>query len=259
MVFTSMRRFTTNRGAALVVVLAALLLLSFLAALATSVTRSSAQLAAALSDQARWRAAADGAIEQAVDRLSTGVVSLAGEGASFEQESLGMSFHILIRDESGKVDVNAAPTDLVRRVLRAARAPSGISRTTYNPAGSEVSPSGHTPFILYLGDVGRSSSLTSEDFALLKQRATVYTGLDAIDRRVAQADLVDGGTEAIAAGVGTSEVGGTSDLAGHVVEIVASATTKSSLQHCRRTTVRLTGDKDRPYLRLDSEESFEEK
>jgi general secretion pathway protein K len=112
-------------GIALVVVMWALLLLATIAAAVTAVHRTESALSGNLLDQVRGRALAEAGVYYAIGRLLSDdtlpeperfPVDGSLQGWAFE----GLELRISVSGESGRVDLNAAQPELLKRLLEAA-------------------------------------------------------------------------------------------------------------------------------------------
>jgi hypothetical protein len=113
-------RQSTERGIALVSVLWVLLLLSALAEAATYVVRTNAIVTHRSLEAARAQAAADAAIVHTISQLADEQVSrhppIGGSGSSWEFE--GFTATISVSNEAGRIDANAAGSDLITAFFR---------------------------------------------------------------------------------------------------------------------------------------------
>jgi general secretion pathway protein K len=114
-------------GIALVVVMWALLLLATIAVAVTAVHRTETALTGNLVDQVRGRALAEAGVYYAISRLLNDSALPESErfpvDGSLQSWSFnGVDLRISVSGESGRVDLNAAQPDLLKRLLEAAGA-----------------------------------------------------------------------------------------------------------------------------------------
>jgi general secretion pathway protein K len=118
-----------RRGIALLSVLWVLTLLALMAATFTRTTRTETSLARNLLDNARAEALADAGVHLAAVKLleppGAGGWSIDGEVQQIALE--GGSVRIVIADEGGKIDLNAAADNLIDGLLRAIELDAGES------------------------------------------------------------------------------------------------------------------------------------
>ncbi len=109
-------------GIALVVVLWVLTLLSVIAGALVFSSRTELQMAANLSSQARAEALADAGVHRAVHELARPITDLQrwkGDGLLRAWRYQGGELRVAILDESAKVDINAAPPQLLKGLFQA--------------------------------------------------------------------------------------------------------------------------------------------
>jgi general secretion pathway protein K len=123
----SPRHRSSQAGIALVAVLWGLLLLSMLAAAFGTEARTEARLARNFLENAEARAAADAGVFWAVAELAEqpDMQRIVPDGTPYELVFTGVQLQISVQDEAGKVDLNAAPTDLIVAAMTAAGDPGG--------------------------------------------------------------------------------------------------------------------------------------
>ena len=121
------RDTSRSRGLALISVLWVVALLSVLAIGILHTGRTDAQLARNLVEAAQAEALADGAIEVALAHLMAPISSggWRQDGATYGWRTDGGEVRVRITEEAGKIDLNAAPDELLVALLQA----SGLERT----------------------------------------------------------------------------------------------------------------------------------
>jgi general secretion pathway protein K len=112
-------RTAPDRGFALLMVLWTLLLLSFIATVFGGNVRTETHLARNLVDNAQAEALADGGVYRAVAGLNKDPRDggLRGDGRVYVWQADGGEVRFTIRDEGGKVDINQAPSALLRELF----------------------------------------------------------------------------------------------------------------------------------------------
>jgi len=108
-------------GFALLIVLWTTMLLGVVVAAMLTTTRTEALLTRNLRESARARALAEGGIWLAVHYLAARSAGSgpASHGAAFAYEIGDARVWVAVEDEAGKIDLNAAPGELIRGVFRA--------------------------------------------------------------------------------------------------------------------------------------------
>lgn len=117
------------QGAALVVVLWLLALLTVAAGALSREARTEARLARNLLEDAQARHAAAGAIRLTLLALASDPARRAslGTGAAEPVPVAGVAVQVAVFDEAGKIDLNAAPPELLAGLLRAAEVPEAAA------------------------------------------------------------------------------------------------------------------------------------
>jgi general secretion pathway protein K len=107
------------RGIALIAVLWAVMLLALMAQSFTSDVRTETQLTRNLMANGEARALADAAVHAAIDRLlrERSDANRAYDGSPYRTTLGGASVEVAIQDESGKIDLNAAPAQLLEKLF----------------------------------------------------------------------------------------------------------------------------------------------
>ncbi len=113
--------FKDRRGIALVIVLWGLVLLAVIAAAFTTETRTEVTLARNLVENAKARALADAGVHAAILGLRHREAEKRwrADGTVYSLGSGEGEIAIVISDEAGKIDLNAAPDELIRGLLGA--------------------------------------------------------------------------------------------------------------------------------------------
>ena len=116
------RRIPNNarsRGIALIAVLWAVMLLALMAQSFTSDVRTETQLTRNLIANGQARALADAAVHSAIDRLlrERSDAGRVYDGQPYRSTIGGASVEVSIQDESGKIDINAAPAALLEKLF----------------------------------------------------------------------------------------------------------------------------------------------
>ena len=118
------------RGIALVIVLWGLVLLAVIAAAFTTGTRTEVTLARNLVENAKARALADAGVHAAMLGLHRREVEKRwrADGTVYSMASGEGEVSIVIEDEAGKIDLNAAPDELIQGLLVAVGLADGEAR-----------------------------------------------------------------------------------------------------------------------------------
>jgi general secretion pathway protein K len=162
-----------SRGFALIIVLWGLILLSIAVAAFTSDARTEMRLARNQVESAAARSIAEAGIATAINRL---LDASQGErwrvdGFAYQLPFAGGSVEVSIQDESGKVDINAAPEGLLEACLRSVGLDASRSTvlareivafrgaSTASAAGGGAPPEGFSslPQLMRLPGVDRST------------------------------------------------------------------------------------------------------
>ncbi|MGF1641926.1 MAG: general secretion pathway protein GspK [Rhodospirillales bacterium] len=195
-------------GIALIAVLWVLLLLAFLAASFGAGTRTGANLARNLVENAKAAALADAGIQRAIAALArpTEVGGVRVDGTAYAWTFGGGEVRFAVRDEGGKIDLNAASVGLLGGLLRAAglgeadsaaladaiadfrdpddeRRLRGAEDADYRSAGLS-SEAKDAPFEL-VEELLQVRGMTTELYRRLQPAVTVHTGASRPDRSIA--------------------------------------------------------------------------
>lgn len=190
-----------QRGIALIAVLWVLLLLAFLAASFSSSTRTEANLAHNLVENAKAAALADAGIYRAISALTLPIEEggVRVDGTAYAWAFGDGEVRFAVQDEGGKIDLNAASVDLLRGLMVAIgldeeesaalanaiadfrdedddRRPAGAEAADYEQDGLPFGPK-NAPFEL-VEELLRVKGVTGELYRLLLPALTVYTGED---------------------------------------------------------------------------------
>jgi general secretion pathway protein K len=202
-----------QRGIALIAVLWVLLLLAFLAASFGSSTRTEANLARNLVENAKAAALADGGVYLAIADLAIPIDEggLRVDGTVYAWTFGDGEVRFAIHDEGGKVDLNGASVALLHGLFRAIglderqagaladaiadfrdededRRPAGAEDPDYQAAGLPYLAK-DAPF-LRVDELLRVKGMTGELYRRLQPLLTVYTGRDSPDRSTAPPEVV---------------------------------------------------------------------
>lgn len=189
-----------ERGFALLIVLWTLPLVTLIGTQLTAAGRFETRLAANLRSSARAEAVADGAVREAMFRLSSG--SWAADGTARAIRIGGGVAVVRAVDHAGRIDPNMTASPLMTALLRQVGLPSGEAArlveslqqwrmdssdlpaitARYHAAGLPYGPTGK-PF-RSVGEMGLVLGMTPQILAALAPHLTVFTELDP-DPRVA--------------------------------------------------------------------------
>ncbi len=238
-----------QRGFALVTVLWVGLILAAVVASLSATGRTEGRLARTHYDIARLDAAAAGAINVAILRM-LGPASQAPpvDATPFAVEIGGQAVGVTVQDEAGKIDLNMANGDLLKRLLIAAGAGPEDARPLtekilqWRDGGAARSPA---PF-KSVGELQLVPGMTPELFERIAPCLTVYSQSPWVDPAAAPPDVL----EALAAMGGPAPAtvlaarsAGSTDAAkiGHAFMITAEADGADGLRVAKTAVVRLTG------------------
>ena len=206
--------FIRERGIALVVVLWLVALLALMAVSQTAGVRTDSQIVGNLIDSANARAAAYAGVQFAIADLAKPIPARAmTSDASFYAMRFGSArLTISISDESGKVDLNAAPGPLLDALLKASgveaeqsnalvdgildwrdkdelRRLNGAEEENYRAAGLEYGPR-NGPF-QSLEELALVIGLTAPIYHRLAPNITIYSGSPGVNTAVAPPAVLD--------------------------------------------------------------------
>jgi len=187
-----------SRGVALIAVLWVVLLLSIIAGSLLLLTRSDLRLSRNLILSARAEALAEGGIDLAVLGLldQNPETRWVADGRPYRVETQAGILDISVQDETGRIDLNAAPPELLAGLFVSvgveeeqaavladriadwrdeddAPRPSGAEQSDYDAAGLDVHV-GNTKF-LTPDEIQRVPGLTSPLYARVAAAVTVYS------------------------------------------------------------------------------------
>lgn len=187
-----------SRGVALIAVLWVVLLLSIIAGSLLLLTRSDLRLSRNLILSSRAEALAEGGVDLAVLGLldQNPDTRWVADGRPYRVETEFGILYVSVQDETGLIDLNAAPPDLLSGVFVSVGVdadqavtladriadwrdedddphPSGAEQADYDAAGLDVRV-GNTDF-LTPDEIQRIPGVTSELYALVAPALTVYS------------------------------------------------------------------------------------
>ncbi len=194
-----------QRGAALLIVLWMLLLMSLLAAAFVATTRSDLAIARNDVESARARAIADAGITRAALALGDSDPALRWrvDGTPYRWAFGGGTVTITIVGEGGKIDLNAAPSEVIESLFRhagAGDAAAGLAQAVLDrrqaspalqQAGDDratVDP-GEPPFAS-IDDLGALPGMTAPLLHAMLPLVTVYTRAPTIDPNAAPREVL---------------------------------------------------------------------
>ena len=200
-------------GIALIAVLWVLLLLAFLAASFSSSTRTEANLARNLVENAKAEALADAGVYRAITGLAIPIEEggLRVDGTVYAWAFGDGEVRFAIRDEGGKIDLNGASVELLHGLFRSIgldeqeaaaladaiadfrdadddRRPQGAEDMDYQAADLPHRAK-DAPFEL-IEELLQVKGMTGELYLRLRPSLTVYTGVDIPDRDTAPPDVL---------------------------------------------------------------------
>ena len=206
-------RFAGQQGFALITVLFAVLILATIAASIMATGRTESRLSRTHLDMAELDAVADAAINITILHLldPTAEVRPPADGTPFTIEFAGRRVAVTVLDESGKIDLNMADAELLRRLLVAAgvgadaaqplvdkildwREPgegkrlNGAKAKEYNAAGILYGPRGG-PF-QSIEELQLVLGITPELYARLAPSLTIYSQTPWVDPGFAPRDVL---------------------------------------------------------------------
>jgi general secretion pathway protein K len=267
-----------QRGFALITVLWVALILALIAASIAATMRGDARTAQIETIAARGTALADAGLVMALtELLGHGSARLAHDGRPTPVSFEGRTLLLSVQDESGKIDLNTAPRDLIRRLLTAAgldldsaqaetnrildwREPgdlkrlNGAKRDDYRLAGLSYGPRGG-PFAS-IAELQLVMGIPPGLYARLKPSITVTSQLAGVDPSVAPLlalmaardidaanaeQMISGRSGGMQASLGDQDPDGRAfSLEAHLIE--------DGRPISRSATIRVTGDPRKPFL-----------
>jgi general secretion pathway protein K len=188
---------------ALIVVLWGLALVGMAVTAITMATHSQALVARNAVENARARLAAEAGVEIGLRRLLAAARTRARgfDGTAEIWRDGEMRVAIAIRDEEGKVDLNVAPVDVLRRLLAAAGADQRaaldiacriVGRRGFLPP--PCPPDAPLPVVgmfAVVEELRHLSGMTDALYARVAPQVTVYSGSSAIDPSVASREVLE--------------------------------------------------------------------
>jgi general secretion pathway protein K len=263
-----------NGGFALVAVLLFVALLSLISVSILSHARFNSRVAVNLVDEARAEAAADAGTYLAIARLLDGAVGVAEVDGTPTRRMFGdIALTIWVQDEFGKVDLNTASEELLRSLFKSCNLAESDGRAFAsriiewrtavdgNRAAGAVARGQRFHLI---DDIRRVTGMSESLFDCVRPSLTVYSGLNAVDPRLASRNLLlvlpDMTQENIKAlldqrdargGPGASAdhpaTGDVISLLGHAVSIKSEAREDNGIRFARSAIVRITGNPANPF------------
>lgn len=266
-----------ERGVVLVAALWISVLLAIIASAALSGSTADRRIAANLHERARARALADAGVNQALYALLVpeAAPSWPLDGSAVTMEIEGQAVRVAIRDEVGRIDLNAAPEELLQALFRSLGLPAreagriadsvadwrdrdGLRRLNGAEAGDYVAAGlPRRPADGPFGEVEELAlvlGVTPELAARARPALTVLSGRPAVDPRTAPPEVL----RALAALSGREPdpvpvltLSGLGPADGRAFTLRAEAETRAGARFLRTAAVRLTGDPLRPWWILD--------
>jgi general secretion pathway protein K len=199
------RRRPGERGVALLIVLWMLLLLSLLAAAFVSTSRSDLAIARNDVESARARALADAGIARAAVALSESDPHFRWrvDGTPYRWQFGGGAITVSITGEGGKIDINAAPLEVLASLFRSAGAGDDAARLAQSvldgrearlaaqPAADEramIDP--NQPAFATIDDLGGLPGMTAPLLHALLPLVTVQSRVPTVDPNVAPREVL---------------------------------------------------------------------
>ena len=263
-----------QRGFALITVLWAAMILALIVQSVLVTSRTEARLASNRESLAQLAAIADAGINIAILRLLD--PRLNGQppidGSPFIASFAGHQLRLAIQDETGKIDLNTAQDELLRRLFRSAGADpetasalkdrildwrepgigkrlNGAKAPEYRAAGLAYGPR-NGPFET-VEEVQLVMGMTPQLFAAIQPALTVYSQSPLVDPSFAppEASRVLPGMDeaAIAALLQTRASARPAIMLGHAFTITAEAEGAGEIHVRRGAVIRLTGRPNAPF------------
>lgn len=250
-------RRPSERGIALVSVLLALALLGVIAASFLRETRTATLIARNLVENAKAEALADAGVERAMlglldDDRNTG---WRADGRSYELRLGEGRVEIRLQDEAGKIDLNRAPEQMLKRFFLAVGLGEGEAGALVDAimaARRQVGDNNaaRAPFE-NLGQIGRLPGMSPDVEARLAPYLTVYSGRESIDPAVAppllRQLLPTSTVEAELQPIDRAAEQSGSPTGSFTVMVLAEATTGTGGQFTREAVVQRTDDPAKPF------------
>lgn len=194
-----------QRGAALLIVLWMLLLMSLLAAAFVSTTRSDLAIARNAVESARARALADAGITRAAIALGESDPSLRWrlDGTPNRWSFGGGTITVSIFSEGGKIDLNAAPPEVLESLFRHAGAGDDATRIaqavvdrrqeplgTQAPADDRATIDPNAPAFATIDDLGGIPGMTAPLLHAVLPLVTVLSHVPTVDANSAPREVL---------------------------------------------------------------------
>ena len=186
-----------QQGVALVLVLWVITLLSVIAGNFAYSMRSEAQIASNLLHVAQAQAQADAGFHRALFELlkpPTDVQRWQANGVEHTFVLEGVEVRVSVLDESGKIDLNAAPAALLKGLFKSAGLSEeagtellGKIRPTHATNAANITPP--KPFES-VDDLQKIEGMNAELFHKLAPALTVYSGLGVVNAQVAAREVL---------------------------------------------------------------------
>jgi general secretion pathway protein K len=263
-----------QRGFALVTVLWAAMIVALLVQSVLVTGRTEARLAHNREALAQLGAIADAGLNVAILRLLDPRVEPPVDGSPFTLAFAGQQLRLVIQDEAGKIDLNAAQDELLRRLFRSVGADletasalkdrildwrepgigkrlNGAKAPEYRAAGLAYGPR-NGPFAT-VEEVQLVLGMTPELFAAIAPALTVYSQTRWIDPSFAPPEVLralpgmDEGAIANLLLARASTSGRPAVMLGHAFTITAEADGPGEIHVKRSAVVRLTGRPSAPF------------
>jgi Tfp pilus assembly protein PilX len=264
-------RSEAESGFALAAALAVLLILSLMAVTVAANSHSELQIARAEVDRLKATVRADGAITMALYELVSSPPDQSEKLARIGEAKVtvgGETVIVRIESEAGKIDLNAASSDLIVQLAQAAGASSSNAADAANGLvayRNEGAGNGHRDWSLKAKDLFEPkgfpieytrelTDINVDDADLIDcliSHSTTFSGLPRpadswLSPQLSQ--LLDVHTRAISASV----VGMSAGLGGAALSLSVALDVENGNSHVRTQWVRLTEDRQQPFWTLDS-------
>jgi general secretion pathway protein K len=270
------RETERQRGFALITVLWAAMILALIVQSVLATGRTEARLAHNREALAQLGAIADAALNIAILRLLD--PRLSGQppidGSPFTASFVGHKLRLAIQDEAGKIDLNTAQDELLRRLFRSVGADleiaaalkdrildwrepgigrrlNGAKAPEYRAAGLAYGPR-NGPFAT-VEEVQLVMGMTPEVFAAIAPALTVYSQTPWVDPSFAPPEVLralPGMDEAAIANLlqaRASAIARPAVMLGHAFTITAEVDGPDRLRVRRSAVIRLTGRPNAPF------------
>jgi general secretion pathway protein K len=200
-----MRRRRSERGAALLIVLWMLLLMGLLAAAFVSTTRSDLAVARNAVESARARALADAGITRATVALSAVDPNARwrADGTPYRWAFGGGTVTVSIVGEGGKIDLNAAPPEVIASLFRyagAGNAAADLAQAVIDrrqppagtpaPADDRAAIDPNEPAFATIDELGGVPGMTAVLLHAVLPLVTVLSRVSTVDANAAPRDVL---------------------------------------------------------------------